>query len=207
MKKEIIIEVPKNWSAITLRKYLELQADIKAYEGEDEALLAAMFYHLCGMTPDILAKLDTETFIKIKEQLLSFYSKADIPLVIEFARGGIEYGFYPNLSKIEYGAYLDISKLSSTEINEDWAKIMAILYRPIKKKIGKMYEVANYTGEEDSEWFLDIGMDIHLGAWFFFINLSMELLRGTLNSTMKTAMELAPNIKSILEKSGATIPL
>ena len=72
MRKEIEIIVPKDWSAITLRKYIELQSDLKAYEGESEAILAAMFYHLCGLTPDILHKLDTETYIKIRDDLFSF---------------------------------------------------------------------------------------------------------------------------------------
>ena len=149
MKKEILISVPKNWSAITLRQYIELQKDLKAYEGES---------------------------------------------------------IYPNLSKIEYGAYIDISKLVTKEMGEDWAKAMAILYRPITKQKGKLYEVANYTGEEEWEWFLDLGMDIHWGAYYFFFYLSMELLSAIPNSMMKMVEETLPNIKSILEENGVTIP-
>ena len=205
MKQEITIEVPNNWSAIKLKKYLELNADLKAYEGEIEATQATLFYHLCGMTPELMLKLDTETFIKIRNQLNEFVADIELPLVQTFSRNGIEYGFYPNLSKIEYGAYVDIAKLNSLTINEDWAKIMAILYRPVTKKLAKGYEVKGYDGTEEWEWFLDLGMDIHFGAWFFFINLSMDLLSSIPNSMMKKAVEMQPNIKSILEKSGVTI--
>jgi len=204
MKKEIQIVVPKDWSAITLRKYLEFQSDLKAYEGEDDAILASMFYHLCGVTPDIMLKLDTETFTKIKNDLYSFVGNTDVPLVQSFFRNGIEYGFYPNLSKIEYGAYVDICKHTANGISEDWVKVMAILYRPIKKKFGKLYEVANYTGEEESEWFLDLGMDVHFGAWFFFINLSTDLLKGILKS-LETSTDIPPNIRQILVESGEAI--
>jgi hypothetical protein len=204
MKKEIQIVVPKDWSAITLRKYLEFQSDLKAYEGEEDALLAAMFYHLCGVTPQIMLKLDTDIFIKIKNDLYSFVGNTDVPLVRSFFRNGVEYGFYPNLSKIEYGAYVDICKHTANGISEDWAKVMAILYRPITKKFGKMYEVASYTGEEEWEWFLDLGMDVHFGAWFFFINLSMDLLKGILNS-LETNKDIPHNIKQILAESGEAI--
>lgn len=205
MKQTITISVPNNWSAVNLTKYLELQSDLKAYEGEEEASLATLFYHLCGITPDIMNKLDTETFLQIKDQLVKFVTKTDLPLIQSFFHKGVEYGFYPNLSKIEYGAYVDISKLNSNELNEDWAKVMAILYRPITKRLGKTYEVLPYTGEEQWEWFNEVGMDIHFGAFFFFINLSLALLSATPNSILKKAAETLPNFKSTLEKSGVTI--
>lgn len=204
-KQTIEISVPNNWSAVNLTKYLELQADLKAYEGEEEASLATLFYHLCGITPHIMNKLDTETFLKIKDQLVKFVTKTDLPLIQSFVHNGKEWGFYPNLSKIEYGAYVDISKLNSNELNEDWAKVMAILYRPITKRVGKTYEVQAYTGEEEWEWFNELGMDIHFGAYFFFINLSLGLLSAIPNSILKKAAETLPNFKSTLEKSGITI--
>lgn len=205
-KKEITIEVPNNWSAITLRKYLEMYKDLKAYEGESDAVMATLFYHLCGITPDIMQKLDTETFIQIRNELNDFIGNTDIPLVKSFVHNGIEYGFYPNLSKIEYGAYVDICKYTASEvsISEDWAKVMAILYRPITKKMGKLYEVQPYDTEVEWEWFMDLGMDIHFGAWWFFFTLSRDLLKGTLNSlVMKEA--LPPNIVQTLQESGEAI--
>lgn len=205
-KKQITIEVPNNWAAVSLKKYLELYADLKAYEGENEATMATLFYHLCGITPDIMGKLDTETFVQIRNELLSFVSNTELPLVQKFTYNGVKYGFYPNLSKIEYGAYVDISKLNTSEISKDWAKVMAILYRPIVKESAGLYEVQPYTGEEPSEFFFELGMDIHFGAWFFFINLFLELLNVIPNSMMKKVTETYPNIKSILEKSGVTIP-
>lgn len=205
-KKQINIEVPDNWSAVTLRKYLEMYADLKAYEGENEATIAALFYHLCGVTPEIMHKLDTDIYIQIRDHLLNFISNTELDLVKSFTYKGVEYGFYPNLSKIEYGAYVDISKLNTTEMNEDWAKVMAILYRPITKQKVGLYEVKPYIGDEEWEFFLDMGMDLHFGAWFFFINLSMDLLSDTPNSILKTLMETQPSIKSTLEKNGVIIP-
>jgi hypothetical protein len=206
MKQQIEIKVPNDWSAITLRQYIELQKDLKLYEGEIEAQLASLFWHLCGVGPETMLKLDTETFGLIKDKLLNFVGDTSLELIQKFYRDGIEYGFYPNLSKIEYGAYIDISKLNTTEIGEDWAKVMAILYRPITKKLAKGYEVLPYTGNEEWEWFLDTGMDIHFGAWWFFFTLSTELLSAIPNSILKKVLEISPNIKSTLLKNGVTIP-
>ena len=203
MKQQITIEVPTDWSAVTLSKYIELMRDLKSFEDDVEAQTATLFYHLCGLQPNILPKLDAETFLRIKDDLYSFIGNNQLPLQQKITLNGIQYGFYPNLSKIEYGAYVDISKYNEMELDEKWAEVMSILYRPITKTIGKLYEVEPYTGHIDKDLWLGVTMDIHFGAWFFFINLSKELLKGILNSTKE--MGLPPNIKSILERSGEVI--
>ena len=203
MKKQIEIIVPTDWSAITLRKYIELTNDLKLYEGDDEAQTAALFYHLCKLEPNVLPKLDAETYLNIKDDLYSFINHNQLDLKKEITLNGVQYGFYPNLSKIEYGAYVDISKYNEMGLDSKWAEVMSILYRPITKRIGGLYEVKSYDGYIDKELWLDVTMDVHFGAWFFFINLSKELLKGILNYTKE--MGLPPNIKSILERSGEVI--
>jgi hypothetical protein len=203
MKKQIEIIVPTDWSAITLRKYIELTNDLKLYEGDDEAQTAALFYHLCKLEPNVLPKLDAETYLNIKDDLYSFINHNQLDLKKEITLNGVQYGFYPNLSKIEYGAYVDISKYNEMGLDSKWAEVMSILYRPITKRIGGLYEVKSYDGYIDKELWLDVTMDVHFGAWFFFINLSKELLKGILNSTKEEGFP--PNIKSILERSGEII--
>lgn len=203
MKQQIEIIVPTDWSAITLRKYIELTNDLKLYEGDDEAQTAALFYHLCKLEPNVLPKLDAETYLHIKDDLYSFINDNQLDLKKEVLINGVQYGFYPNLSKIEYGAYVDISKYNEMGLDSKWAEVMSILYRPITKRIGSLYEVKAYDGHIDKELWLDVTMDVHFGAWFFFINLSKELLKGILNYTKE--MGFPPNIKSILERSGEVI--
>ena len=203
MKKQIEIVVPNNWSAIPLRKYIQLSKDLKNFEDDEEAQTAALFFHLCDLEPLILPKIDAETFLRIKDDLYSFLSDNQLPLQQKINIDGVQYGFYPNLSKIEYGAYVDISKYNEMSLDEKWAEVMSILYRPITKQIGSLYEVKAYDGYIDREQWLDVTMDVHFGAWFFFINLSKELLKGILNYTKE--MGLPPNIKSILERSGEII--
>jgi hypothetical protein len=204
MKQKLTIEVPNDYSAITLTKFLQMQKDLKMYEDDEEAKLATLFYHLCGVEPGVMQKIDTATFTQIKEQLISFVAQEKFDLIPFVNVNGVKYGFEPNLSEIAYGAYVDISKYDELNINENWEKIMAILYRPVTKEIGKLYELAPYTGKEPTEHWNDVNMDVHFGALFFFINLSKVLLKNTLKSLIQKE-EIPANIKSILEKSGELI--
>ena len=205
MKQKLTIEVPNDYSAITLKKYLRMQKDLKMYEDDEEAKLATLFYHLCNVEPGVMQQIDSATFIQIRDKLLSFVTQDKFDLIPFVNINGVKYGFEPNLSQIAYGAYVDISKYDSLNIDENWEKIMAILYRPVKKELGKLYELEPYTGNEPSEHWREVNMDVHFGSLFFFINLSKVLLKNTLKSLIQNQQEIPANIKSILEKSGEVI--
>lgn len=207
MKKQIEITVPKNWSAVPFTKYLKLQRDLKNYEDTPEAQEPTLLYHLCGITPDLIDSLDTNTLGSIREDLSGFLAKSDDCELQRIIRiGDTEYGFEPNLSKMSYGAYLDITSYDNIELNDDWCEILAILYRPITKKVGALYEIEKYDGVEpwDGDKFRNLGMDFHFGGFFFFTRLYQDLLNSILKST-QNQMEMYPNTKSILEKSGKVI--
>ena len=128
---------------------------------------------------------------------------ADVPLTKFVKIGGKEYGFEPNLSTMSYGAYADLTSFDIIKIDKDWAKIMNILFRPVVLKANNIYEIEPYNGDENWERWLDITMDIHFGAWFFFLHLQKDLLKDILSSMKE--VELPPNIKSILAASGKLI--
>ena len=58
MKKEITLTIPNDYSAISLKKYLRLQEDLKNYEDDSDAQTAFLLFHLCGLTPEVTSKLD-----------------------------------------------------------------------------------------------------------------------------------------------------
>lgn len=200
MIKELELSVPTDWSGITLKKYLRLQKDLVSYGDDEEAMIAVMMSHLCGLDAEYLHSISVEDYNNIRETLTAFISNTEHPLIKFIKIDGVEYGFEPNISQMPYGAYLDISKYQTMTIDDNWASIMSILYRPVVDKKGDMYHIAPYTGNIDKEKFLQLGMDIHFGALFFFVNLSMDLMNAILKSLK--VEELPPNIKSILEKSG-----
>ena len=206
MKQEVKITVPTDWSAITLRDYLAFRKDMETYSDNDDAQMAVMFHHLCKAPAEWIHQLDIDTYLNIRKDLLSFLNSAELPLQQFVKIGEVEYGFEPNLSQMAYGAYVDISKYEEITINDKWADIMSILYRPVTQKLGKFYDTKTYDGHIDGEKWLDVGMDKHWGALFFFVNLLKDLLKDTQKSLMDS--EVIPhNIKSILLKNGnLTLP-
>ena len=207
MKKTIEITVPNDWSAVTLKQYIRLQEDLKVYEDTPEAYEPTLMYHICGLTPDVLNSLSTETLNSIRTDISGFMGKSEeYPLQRIVKIGDVEYGFEPNLSDMAYGAYLDLSNHENIQLDETWSDIMSILYRPIISKKGSLYEIEKYKGVNpwDSEKWLDVGMDIHFGGFFFFYRLYEDLVNSILKSSEKE-MEHHPNIKSILAESGKVI--
>lgn len=205
MKEEITIVVPKDFSAVTLRDYLPFHKDLETYQDEgDEAVVACVLHHFSKVNPKYVRQLDTDTYIKIKNNVSELLGKEDYNLKRIIKINGKEYGFEPDLDKMSYGLYLDISSYKDLSINEDWSDIMSMLYRPITQKIAGQYEIESYKAQKNGELFLDVSMDVHLGALFFFINLRKDLLNSILKS-LKDSEEMSPNIKSTLEKSGVDI--
>ena len=146
-------------------------------------------------------KIDAETYTKIKADLNEFLANTNYELQKFITIDGVEYGFEPNLSKMSYGAYLDISKWDTITIDDNWAKIMDVLYRPVERKVGKMYEIRPYNGEVDENKWLGVTMDKHFGTLFFF----SDLLKDLANSTQKSLIQqlgMLPSIKSVLERNG-----
>jgi hypothetical protein len=200
MVKEITLTIPTDWSSVSLKKYLTLQKDMSNYADDEEAQTALMLSHLCGLNAEYINSLSIEDYNQVRTALEGFINDTEYPLQKIIQLNGKEYGFEPNLSQMAYGAYVDISKFGQLTIDDNWSKIMSILYRPITDKKGDMYSIEAYKGEIDDKLFLQVSMDVQFGALFFFVNLLMDLLSGTLKSLKVEG--LPPNIKSILEKSG-----
>lgn len=207
MKKTLKIEVPNDWSGITLRDYLKFRKDMESYKDEEEAVTAVMFHHFCKFPLEYFQQLDIDNYIAIKDRLLQFLQNTNLPLKRFITIDGVEYGFEPNLSQMAYGAYLDISKYESVGIDEKWAEIMSILYRPVTNKMGALYDTKPYDAVIDGEKFLDVTMDVHWGAVFFFKRLLADLQKSTLKSLKEelTEVQLPLKLKQILEESGNLI--
>ena len=201
MKKEIKLVVPTDWSAIKLSKYLALRKDMESYSDNEEAIFACLLHHLCEFPVEYIEQMDIDTYIGIKKDVTKFFNKIDLPLHRFIKIDGVEYGFEPNLSNMAYGAYVDISKYETIGIDDKWAEIMSILYRPVTQKMGALYDIKTYNGNIDKELFMDVPMDVHFGALFFLINLQADLLKG-IPKSLTESMELPRSIQLILERSG-----
>lgn len=203
MKKQLDIIVPTQWKDLDLHTYLRFLKEVKNYEDNIDAQTDLMIHHFCTLDFETIRGLSLESYNLIKEKLNQFENPEKLELQRFVKIGDVEYGFEPNLSKMSYGAYVDISQYEELAIDKNWGKIMNILYRPVEKKQGELYTIEPYTGKDDWEKWLGVGMDVHFGGLFFFINLYQDLLKGILNSSIVT--EQQPNTNLTLLKSGRAI--
>lgn len=208
MKHSIEITMPESWADISLRQYLDLSKELDNYIDDEEAQTAILLYKLCGIEPALLNNISKESYNVLKNDLSKFMNIQEMPLQRIIKINGIDYGFEPNLSKISYGAYSDISKYDTIQIDDNWAKIMSILYRPIIKTNTGNYSIKAYDGIIDDEMFLNVGMDIHFGSLFFFVILLINLQASILNYSMETVKEDLPAIYNIIsQKNGGLTQL
>ncbi len=200
MIKEIEIKIPQSYADISLKKYLAIQKELANYEGDEEAQGAVLISYLCGLDAKHLAGISKEDYDNINNALIGFMNNTQLPFQRFVTIDGVEYGFEPNLSNMAYGAYLDITRYDVLQIDNNWGKIMSILYRPVIKRQGENYTTETYSGKIDDTKWLEVGMDVHFGALFFFVNLLMDLAGAIPNYLNLT--ELPPNIRQILVKNG-----
>ena len=209
---KVKVRIPTNWNDITLETYLKYRKTLDLYKDDDEddidmidrSIIIALDI-LCGVAPNFASQMPIEMLQHVMDSLNSFMSKTEFDLQRIITIDGVEYGFEPNLSNMAYGAYLDISKYDKITIDNNWQKIMAILYRPVVSKSGKLYDIKEYNAMEDDKIFLKTTMDINFGCISFFLHLRSDLALYTLKS-LKEVGEMNLLLQSIMEKSGKGIP-
>lgn len=201
MTKELTLTIPTDWNGISLKKYLTLQKELANYADDEEAMIAIMLQTLCGLDAKYLSSLAINDYLMLRQELSQFIGKVDHELVPIVEHNGKKWGFEPNLSQMTYGAYLDISKYESMAIDDNWVKIMNILYRPIVEQKGEMYTIQPYdAGVDNTKEILEWGMDIQFGALFFFLHLSTDLVTS-IPSFLKEG-DNHPHSMQILQRSG-----
>jgi len=201
MNKELTLTIPTDWNGISLKKYLALQKELTNYADDEDALVAIMLQELCGLDAKYLSSLAVSDYLMLRNELGQFISRVEHDLVPIVEWKGVKYGFEPNLSQMSYGSYLDISKYDTLAIDDNWSKIMNILYRPIIEQKGEMYSTKPYVaGVDNTKEIEQWGMDVHFGALFFFLHLSTDLVTSIPNYLKE--LDNHPNTKQILQKSG-----
>lgn len=92
----------------------------------------------------------------------------------EFTHNGVEYGFIPDLEQITLGEYVDIEDYIMDA--KSWTKAMAVLFRPIKQRIGDLYDIEPYVGDKRSqETAKSFPASAFITATVFFYSLSKQL--------------------------------
>lgn len=173
------ITIPTSLSEITLeqyQKYLSIAKDNK----DTTFLNHKMIEIFCGVSLMEVSLMKMKDISDILARLEETFKTNNDKLIRTFKHNGVEYGFIPNLDEITLGEYTDLDNYIS-----DWDnmhKAMAVLYRPITKKVLNNYLIKEYNGSHEySELMKSMPLDVVLSATVFFFNLLAELLKYTAN--------------------------
>ncbi len=127
---------------------------------------------------DEINLISSKDFVEISQQI-DLALEQTVEFQPTFFIKDVEFGFITNFDKISQGEFIDISNYG-TKIDE-MHKLMAVLFRPIKKKdsLGN-YEIISYQGTEQyANIMKHTPMNIVNGALVFFSSLASELVNYT----------------------------
>ena len=206
-KQKVKVQVPDSLDEITLGQY---QDYLKATEGLDEEsdsdkISELALEHFCGIKIDDALQLPYSEINKVLGILSKAFDK-DHQLIKFFKLDGVEMGFIPKLDDMTLGEYVDLDGTINSW--EDMHRAMAVLFRPVNKKIGPRYTIAEYeANEEIPEIMRHMPLNAVFGALVFFYSLGKELSIATLNyiEKMMETEESSSPLKIRLEKSGVGI--
>lgn len=169
---------------ITVEQFMRFQLIVDTYKEDENKLNTELIKYLYNGNLDIPKKEADKTLIDIL-QILN--DKPDFIQRFEF--DGIEYGFIPKLDDITVGEFIDLDEYVKDA--KQLHKIAAILYRPVIKSNGKLYDIEKYEGTSKyADTMMKVDYKVILGAMVFFWNLGNSLLKNSVTYTQKVIKEL-----------------
>ena len=180
MKTEIVI--PTSLSEIPLKSYQEFMKVVD--KSNDEEFIGQKTIEIfCGLKMKDVVKVKWSDVKSLTLHLNEIF-KAKPKFQATFKIQDTEFGFIPNLEDMTFGEYIDLeSNISNVET---FHKAMAVMYRPITKKVKDRYEIFEYVGtDEFSDVMKYAPLNVVLGATVFFSTLGSDLVQHTLTSLEK----------------------
>lgn len=175
---------------MTVKQYKIISMLKQQFEGDK--LTREVLRWLSKDNPSI--KLDEAT-----QMVLEFHENLnDNPdgLIQKFKYDEVEYGLIPDFEDITVAEFLDINTYESEVDNIN--KLLAVLYRPITRSLGKYYEIEEYNGTgERVLLFENIDVKIYFSVINFILTLSQKLLKDDI----KTSIAKGLKTKEAVEKA------
>lgn len=192
----MIVKVPENLSEITIDKFIKYNRIMNLSDIDDEKKMIFIVSLFCDVEVSKIGILEIGKVKAISNQLISILS-LEPREIFEFDN----FGFIPNLDTITTAEYIDIDNYGyDIELAN---KFMAVLFRPITKKINGLRQIEDYEGSDKySEKMLQAPLEAYLSAKVFFWNLSKDLLKAT-RVALEQKNQQVRLLEVALEKNGS----
>lgn len=139
---------------------------------------------MTGASSDEVSRIPHGQVLEITQRLYTLMdTKTDIPLQRHVSYLNRKYAFIEDVRDMETGAFIDLDEMTKDgKYIENLHKIMAILYRPINKKLGEDYELKSYVTERTRDreerqavFLKHMTYDVVRGAVGFFLHDALML--------------------------------
>ena len=195
---KIRLTIPTDINEIKLRTYLRYLKKAQDYpEDMLDRLMLTVFYDLTILQIEHMNVSDVFILSDKLEKALN----QKPPLTRTFELNGVKYGFVPNLDEMTLKEFTNLNEYQSDP--QKLNNLMAILYRPIVKEKGELYEIEPYenSGKFANE-FLDMPLGIALAAQVFFWDLGRTLIK-IIPKSLKVEAEKSAQQGRQMPKNGA----
>jgi hypothetical protein len=191
-KKKKEFNLINSWSDVTLEKWVKMTEFKKGTKTEEAENMIAL---LSDMPKKIIKKLELSTVATIMSAVAKLQrdQKKGLKRIINV--NGKEYGFHPDFDSMTLGEYADIETYIKLGLEKHLPEIMAILYRPVLEKKGKLYTIEAYDGEikiraEEMRQMSAEEVQSSLVFFWIFVNALLKTLPSSLmQSLTKTIKE------------------
>tara|TARA_R110002020_G_scaffold21591_2_gene73478 strand:+ start:200 stop:829 length:630 start_codon:yes stop_codon:yes gene_type:complete len=196
--KEKTYNIVDSWNDVTLERWQQLVLGKKTTKTKEakETIKA-----LSTLPIKLVEEMALSDAAKIFEHLSNLQVEGKLKKVFEI--DGIEYGFLPDLDEITLGEYADIEQYIKTGYEKNMHKVMAVLFRPITSKEGKIYSIEAYKGgrERAEKFKKKMTAEQIQQALVFFWNFATEYVRILPLSLIQTLKKMNQKTMS-LQKNG-----
>jgi hypothetical protein len=191
-------EIAANAKGITLSKYIDYQNAVDKIE---------QVRVITGKSSESIRLLQ----VHVIDEIIETFEAAIKLTSQDFERtvrvGTYELGFIPDLSAMSFGEYVDLDTTCANIykdgviMGEAAHKMMCILYRPIKAKFGKYYDIEPYSTNNKRKYedaVCELTLDHVLNTLLFFSTLEIELYNDSLVYLAKEITEIVKEMKEQL---------
>ncbi len=150
---------------------------------------------LTGIPENELKELDPDNFSFLEKKLVPMlHVEKPTKIVFQFKHNDKEYGLVQDFYKLTMAEWVDLEVYSNGEnVLDNIHKIMAILYRPVVKKLkNNKYQIENYNSndiEQRAEEFLDLPLEFYLSVSGFFLQ-SVTIFTKVLADSLKQKSQI-----------------
>tara|TARA_R110002050_G_scaffold24659_2_gene65844 strand:+ start:936 stop:1535 length:600 start_codon:yes stop_codon:yes gene_type:complete len=177
MKKTIEINIPTDWCDVSIERYVKYNQSMKGLEDEKEIIIKTISI-LCNVPGRVVEVMKLKDLKKIQENLQKLIGKpVNKDIINKIDINGVKYGFHPNLDELTMGEFVDVETYAK---ENDIAKMMSVLYRPITKETGNRYNIEPYDFDKHSDnanHFQKLSINIGNAIAVFFWTLGKEQLK------------------------------